>query len=335
MLIVCPSCATSYDVELASLQPDGRRVRCVRCHAVWQAEPTRADKLLAAAEAIAPSIQASDEPEPALAHAGAEAAGADGLDGPMGLAADADASDAVEPPAENDMADNDLAEQDLAEQDLAEQDMAGAEPASGSEVEAPPIAPVDLDAERPPFEIDAAQSAELASEPAEDIETYAARQQRQRGKGRPWRWPLSSLQNGILALLIIDGILIGWRDTVVRVMPQTASFYSSMGLPVNLRGLAFDGIATNTEQNEGVPILVVAGNIVNDSGKIVEVPRLKFAVRNNANQEIYSWTAVPPRTTLPPGEAVAFRSRLASPPPEGHDVLVRFVTRRDIVGGTH
>jgi hypothetical protein len=149
------------------------------------------------------------------------------------------------------------------------------------------------------------------------------------------RWPLSTLQNGILALLIIDGILIGWRDTVVRVMPQTASFYSLLGLSVNLRGLAFDGIATNTEQHDGVPILVVEGNIVNDSGKIVEVPRLKFAVRNTANQEIYSWTAVPPRTTLPPGEAVAFRSRLASPPPEGQDVLVRFVTRRDIVGGTH
>ncbi len=330
MLIVCPSCATSYDVELASLQPDGRRVRCVRCGAVWQAEPTRAEKLLAAAEAIAPSIQASEEPEPAFAHAGAEAADADGFDGPMGLAADADASEGVEPPAENDMAHNDLAEQDMADNDTA-----GVEPAFGSEVDAPPIAPVDLDAERPPLEVDAAQSAELASEPAEDIETYAARQQRQKGKGQPWRWPLSSLQNGILALLIIDGILIGWRDTVVRVMPQTASFYSSLGLPVNLRGLAFDGIATNTEQHEGVPILVVEGNIVNDSGKIVEVPRLKFAVRNTANQEIYSWTAVPPRTTLPPGEAVAFRSRLASPPPDGHDVLVRFVTRSDIVGGTH
>jgi predicted Zn finger-like uncharacterized protein len=315
MLIVCPSCATSYDVELASLEPSGRRVRCVRCRAIWHAEPSRAEKLLAAAEAIAPSIQASEDAEPAFAHAGGTAADADGLDGPMGLAADADGSNAAEAPADN--------------------DIAGAEPVPGLEVEAPPIAPLDLDAERPPLEIDAAQSDEPASEPAEDIETYAARQQRLKGKRRPWRWPLSSLQNGILALLIIDGILIGWRDTVVRVMPQTASFYSSLGLPVNLRGVAFDGIVTTTEQHEGVPILVVEGNIVNESGKIVEVPSLKFAVRNNANDEIYSWTAVPPRTTLPPGEAVAFHSRLASPPPDGHDVLVRFVTRRDIVGGTH
>jgi predicted Zn finger-like uncharacterized protein len=54
MLIVCPSCATSYDVEAATLQPDGRRVRCVRCQNVWLAEPSHADKLLAAADALGP-----------------------------------------------------------------------------------------------------------------------------------------------------------------------------------------------------------------------------------------------------------------------------------------
>jgi hypothetical protein len=107
-----------------------------------------------------------------------------------------------------------------------------------------------------------------------------------------------------------------------------------LGLSVNLRGLALDGVTTTTEQHEGVPILVVEGSVVNDTRKIVDVPRLKFVVRNAANEEIYSWTAVPPRATLPPGETVAFRSRLASPPPDGRDVLVRFVTRHDIIAGT-
>jgi hypothetical protein len=88
------------------------------------------------------------------------------------------------------------------------------------------------------------------------------------------------------------------------------------------------------EQHDGVPILVVEGTIANDTSRIVDVPRLKFVVRNAANEEIYSWTAVPPRANLPPGETVAFRSRLASPPPDGRDVLVRFVTRRDIISGT-
>src|ERR1700722_14029852 len=54
MLIVCPRCATSYEVDVASLRPNGRRVRCVRCRTIWQAELSHADKLLAAADALGP-----------------------------------------------------------------------------------------------------------------------------------------------------------------------------------------------------------------------------------------------------------------------------------------
>jgi predicted Zn finger-like uncharacterized protein len=301
MLIVCPTCATSYDVELASLQPNGRQVRCVRCRAVWHAAPRRADKLLAAAEAIGPEPQVPQAPagafaeEPALHSADEQVA-----DGGAWAAPD-------ELPAADELV-------------------------AAVEVEAPSIAPVDLDDGQPPIEVEAAAAED--AEPLEDIETYAARRQK-RGFGRPsWHWPLSNLQSGILALLIVDAILVGWRNDVVRILPQTASFYSVLGLSVNLRGLALDSVTTTTEQHEGVPILVVEGNVLNNTRKIVDVPRLKFVVRNSANEEIYSWTAVPPRANLPPGEAVSFRSRLASPPTDGRDVLVRFVTRHDIIAGT-
>ena len=151
------------------------------------------------------------------------------------------------------------------------------------------------------------------------------------GTGRRRVGRLSRLHTGILALLIVDCILVGWRGNVVRAFPQTDSFYKLVGLPVNLRGLAFDGITTATERHEGVPVLVVEGNIVNSARSFVDVPRLKFVVRNAAQQEIYSWTAVASRTPLPPGEAVSFRTRVASPPPAAHDVVLRFVDRRDIV----
>jgi predicted Zn finger-like uncharacterized protein len=306
MLIVCPTCATSYDVELASLQPNGRQVRCVRCRAVWRAAPSHADKLLAAAEAIAPEAQMAQAPagdfaeEPALQS--------------VEQAADVTWAPPDELPA------------------AAEMEAVPDEPGATVEVEAPSIAPVDLDAGQPPIEVEA--TAEADPEPLEDIETYAARHQK-RGFRRPsLHWPLSNLQSGILALLIVDAILVGWRNDVVRILPQTASLYSMLGLSVNLRGLALEDVATTTEQHEGVPILVVEGSVVNNTRRIVDVPRLKFVVRNSANEEVYSWTAVPPRATLPPGEAVPFRSRLASPPTDGRDVLVRFVTRHDIIAGT-
>ena len=39
MLIDCPNCATSYQVEASSIGAHGRSVRCLRCRNVWFAEP--------------------------------------------------------------------------------------------------------------------------------------------------------------------------------------------------------------------------------------------------------------------------------------------------------
>jgi hypothetical protein len=104
-------------------------------------------------------------------------------------------------------------------------------------------------------------------------------------------------------------------------------------MPVDLRGLTFDDVVTTTEQHDGVPVLMVEGNIFNDARKIEDVPRLKFVVRNAARQEIYSWTTTPARSVLPPGEMMSFRSRLASPPPDAHDLVLRFVSRHEFITG--
>jgi hypothetical protein len=207
--------------------------------------------------------------------------------------------------------------------------------AADIEVASPSIAPADDDRALPAAEPD--HAIQVRPPIHEDIESFAARRQRRSAERFTFRlrWPLSALQSGILALVIADSILIGWRNDFVRALPQTASFYAMLGLPVNLRGLTFEGVTTLTEQHEGVPILVVEGNIVNGARRLVDIPRLKFAVRNAANEEVYSWTAVPPRPSLPPGEVVAFHTRLASPPAETREVLVRFVNRHDIISGTH
>jgi hypothetical protein len=120
---------------------------------------------------------------------------------------------------------------------------------------------------------------------------------------------------------------------VVRLMPQTASLFAAIGLPVNLRGIAFSDVTTATEASEGVPVLLVKGHITNITRQPREVPRLRFAMRNAAGNEVYAWTSLPAKTMLAPGEAESFETRLASPPADGQAVVVRFFTRRDIVGG--
>jgi hypothetical protein len=136
--------------------------------------------------------------------------------------------------------------------------------------------------------------------------------------------------SGILALVALNLMLIGWRSDVVRWLPQTASLYAAIGLPVNLRGLVFANVTTERETNDGVEVLVVQGTIVNNFKRAVEVPRLRFSVRYQGGYEVYSWTALPSRNVLLPGESLPFSSRLASPPREGDRVEVRFFNRRDL-----
>ena len=130
---------------------------------------------------------------------------------------------------------------------------------------------------------------------------------------------------------MINAALIVRRADVVRWVPQTASLYAAIGLPVNLRGLDFADVTTKKESRDGVQMLVVEGKIVSVASHAADVPRLRFAVRNEAGHEIYTWTALPDRKVLPPGETMPFRSLLASPPREGREVVVRFFNRRDLV----
>ena len=41
MLIVCPSCATSYMIDPASVGANGRAVRCARCRSTWFVSPSK------------------------------------------------------------------------------------------------------------------------------------------------------------------------------------------------------------------------------------------------------------------------------------------------------
>jgi predicted Zn finger-like uncharacterized protein len=348
MLIVCPSCATSYDVELASLGPFGRQVRCSRCGAVWHAAPAHADRLLAAAEAIAApqavqralEIAAAEPPprEPAVEAPTEEASELRrrlaALDEPQ--SEEAEESERVDAPsAEPEPEPDSEPEPELEHEEVLSGEDADfpEEPVEAAEVESPPIVPVDLDEGRPPIDLETADFAERTIAPGADVESVAARRFRLDLGSRP-RWPLSRLQTFILAMVIIDAIVVGWRTDFVRLFPQTAPFYALTGLSVNLRGVDFTDVTTTAEQHEGIPILVVQGNIVTRARKVVDVSRIKFIARNAARQEIYSWTAAPTRTVLSPGEVIPFRSRLASPPADAQEVLVRFVNRRDVLAGT-
>jgi predicted Zn finger-like uncharacterized protein len=209
-------------------------------------------------------------------------------------------------------------ETDHAPQDAADIEATANEAASVTIDNSPPLVPA------------LAQEAGSAPTTGPDIESVAARRTRQAGtkRRRSGRWP--GLPTIILVLAGSIAALLNWRVPVVRFVPQTASLFSAIGLPVNLRGLSFDDVRTSVETKDGVTVLVVEGMIANETRQPLEVPRLRFAVRNAGGYEVYAWTALPAEPVLAPATRAPFRSRLASPPADAQDIIVRFFNRRDV-----
>lgn len=157
------------------------------------------------------------------------------------------------------------------------------------------------------------------------------------GRSRPIqsaRFPAASALPAIIGVLVVMvGGLVTMRHQVVQALPQTASLYTLLGMPVNIRGLQFNNVRTVHETQNGVPVLVVEGEIVGTGKRLTEVARLRLALVDRNGREIYVWTARPDRTLLPPGEALPFRARLASPPAEATSVVVRFADGQDMQAG--
>jgi predicted Zn finger-like uncharacterized protein len=288
MLIVCPSCATSYMIEPASLGAAGRTVRCARCRKTWFVNPPQADEpvgvfvdgVIAEAEAQAsPRFQVPAPPA-------------------------ADDFGAEEPPA-------------FMPPPAAEPEPAPPHP---PHIEAPSLVP--------PIEHAPAGEPEPA---VEETDSFADRrlrlQQRRQKSRRSSRWTAI-----ILVLFAFNVALVGARSEVVRFLPQTASLFAAIGLPVNLRQLSFEDVRVSRETDNGATVLAIEGKIVSKASRTVEVPRLRFAARNAQGREIYTWTARPERNSIGPSESFTFHS-FAKPPEDAVDVLVRFFNAQDATGG--
>lgn len=317
MLIVCPSCATSYIIDPAAVSSAGRTVRCARCKATWFAGGPKfvsgvtavVDNVIAEAEtqssaptrAETPPPPAAAAPQPEPAQAAADDFGAEASES---ITAVETQPPPVEPPP--------------------------SEPTPApTETQAPePAMIADAPSLVPPIGHEPLPEAANAEFDSEAVESFAARRQRLQARRKHTR--RSSRWTAVILVLVAFNVaLVGARNDVVRYLPQTASLFAAIGLPVNLRHLKFENVRISRESQDGVNILIVEGAIVSDAGKPVEVPRLRFAARNATGQEVYTWTALPTRSILGPGERLEFRSQIPTPPADASDVMVRFFTAQD------
>ena len=262
MLIVCPNCASRYEIAEAKIGTGGRKVRCASCQTTWQIEaPTAltakpADEVLQSdLDAAMPELPGAPSPEQTAAE----------LEDELRRAAEIDA-------------------------DI-------------SAITAERTEPPQPDAMQPPPK-----------------------------RRRNWpgiRNPVSRLPSTAAAVFVIAGLAalglgLWQRERVVRMIPQFAGLYARIGLPVNVRGLAFSAVESELLQDPQGRFLVVSGDVTNIARGTTKVPPITVMVQGEDGKVLYSWTTEPPRPSLEPAELMHFRARLASPPEDGRSVQLRF-----------
>jgi len=327
MHIVCPHCKTSYVIQPSSLGPHGRTLHCSRCKETWVAYPESPIK-----KAPAPAMDKID------VHIKAAEAGSrpnivkdfragNQLSGSISIADSQPIGNRCHEPAENASENNVL----LAQAQTLDERVVN-DPALD-------IGPLDIDA----LDIQTLDDQVWNDKALDDLladDDESARP--------PWFRPhsrdgharrsartgvsLFGLPTACVAMGALTAALIVWRADMVRLLPQTAPFYTMVGFDVNLRGLAFKDIKLTTDTVDGKQVWVIEGVIVDKARKPVDIPRLHFTVRDAQGAEIYAWNTAPEQSVLKPGERAFFKSRLASPPAEGRNIDIRFVGPRDAAG---
>ena len=127
------------------------------------------------------------------------------------------------------------------------------------------------------------------------------------------------------AFIILFALGIKFRTPVVEKLPQTATLYEKIGLPVNLRGLEFKNVEAVRDFQDGIPVLNISGELVNITEKMQNVASLRYALYNKNNQEVYHWVVPVQTKTIGPKATLPIAARLAAPPPEANRLELRFV----------
>ena len=322
MLISCQNCATSYQVDPSSLGPAGRSVRCVRCQRVWFAANSMA--LAEIAQAHRADLAALSAPSVAPIRS-SRAAGAEAPRKSPRIAPDSGPQPERWKARRPGMRRRWTRAARRSRLRPQRRTMKSSPNRNRRSLSSPPRR------SRPIEQGETHRPAPAAGRRGHRDRRLAPRQEK--APRRRLRWPLAAWPT------VIPGPDRDQRgaDRAARRGGEVAAADRLALCGDRAAGQSARPRVRESHHRKGNPRRRAgAGGRGHDRERRVarhEVPRLRFGVRNGAGLEIYSWTALPTRSVLAPGETLAFRSRLASPPRERHDVVVRFFNRRDLVAG--
>lgn len=321
MIITCPRCESSFNVDGNALGTTGRRVKCSKCSHLWHALPDtpppeeEAPTPDTAQAAAAAGMDAPDDDSVSAAldrilsenapEASADPAAKDSEDGEAEADGDADAApdfgesdDAPFPAVDTDDADHtgDTDDQQAAEGESADS-------ADGAESDGFPPPPSML---------------------KEDREDNPLR------RPPPRRRAGGIMAVSLVALVVlIAGIGVAgfvMQSKIVMWFPASSKLYAMVGLEPDILGMGLRIVEPKpTKRLEGDDeILVVEGQISNTSDKPISVPLMRGALLDENGKELHVWTFRAGKADALPGEPVIYKTEFRNPPPAAARLDITF-----------
>lgn len=148
------------------------------------------------------------------------------------------------------------------------------------------------------------------------------------------RRPSTAAAGSCLPSLPVVRPSAAWRTGLLAGLVAVATFLAVMVIFVpgmravaSARQLDFQKLRTERMDISGRPALMVEGEIINRSTRIVSVPAVRVSLKTPEGQLVRSVVVEPGIAALAPGETAGFRSALASPPAHATQVTLDLAGR--------
>jgi len=127
-----------------------------------------------------------------------------------------------------------------------------------------------------------------------------------------------------LAVALVIGLALVFREGVVQAWPQTASLYAAIGLPVNITGLVIEQVLAEPSLQDGHATLAISGVIRNVTDHPVVAPPLRISLFNAQGKRVAGQIAALGNARVPAGETRHFVTSIFDPPFSASSLQVDF-----------
>jgi predicted Zn finger-like uncharacterized protein len=151
-----------------------------------------------------------------------------------------------------------------------------------------------------------------------------AKRKRNRGRAAIIGWA-----TGFGVFVVAVGAAVLFRNEVAEAFPRAASVYQLVGLDVNRFGLALENVTAKRSFDGTTPVLTVTGSVINAGEERMDTPQLRVTLKDEAGNEVQTWTDNFNVPSLGPKERADFSSRFEAPPVETYRLTVSFAREDD------